>query len=163
MSDEKVERLTNKGIVSALAALTGQFGKEEPDMKVLSESLTILVGGALIDLRTIANAVEKLSNFKLERVGDIVLGTTEHIEGLDLTPEEIETIEALRRGDIRTVSTSDPDARERRAIQLYRNHVARERERGVTLDLVPWAQMPENHKNLWRHEAELDPSNTVET
>jgi len=86
-----------------------------------------------------------------------VLGSAEQTEGLNLTPEEIETIEALRAGDIRVVLHSQPDERERRAIQLYRDHVARERERGVKLDMTPWAQMPESAKNLWRREAEIDP------
>lgn len=120
-------------------------------------ALTVLVGGALIDLRIIANAVEKLSNFKLERVGDVVLGSAEQTEGLDLTVGEAQIIEQLRAGDIRVVS------RERRAIQLYRDHVARERERGIKMEMVPWAQVPAPTKTLWRQEAELDTGKGVKT
>lgn len=124
--------------------------------------LTRLLELTLIDINRIANAVEKLSNFELTKVGEVVFGTTEHTEGLDLTPEEIETIKALRAGDARVQLVSEPDERERRAMQLMRNHVAAERERGIEITATPWAQLPETIKNHWRREAEINPGNRSE-
>lgn len=79
---------------------------ESDDEKAAMRHAIILLGGAAINLETIANAVEKLSNFNLTRIGDVVFGSTEQTTGLDLTPEETETIEALRRGDIMVVPCS---------------------------------------------------------
>jgi len=114
------------------------------------QGLTILVGGALCDLRRIAAAVEKLSNFNLTRVGDVVFGSTEQTTGLDLTPEEAETIEALRRGDIVVlpsgkdgVSINDADHLERCAMEYYRDNS------GATL---PWGQLLESDREHWREQ-----------
>lgn len=148
-----------------ITGLAGAVGRQ--DEGAISEALGSLAMVAFMDLRRIANGVEKLSNFKLERIGDLAfvgdgVGMAAYA-GASLTEEEWKTIEALRTGDIRVVLNSQPDERERRAIQLYRDHVARERERGVKLDMIPWAQLPEPAKNLWRQEAELDPGKGVET
>lgn len=75
-----------------------------PDTETIAHSLQVLVGGALIDLNRIADAVEKLTTFNLQRVGELVVANfgDELTEGVNtvLSPEERDTIEALRRGDI---------------------------------------------------------------
>src|SRR5688572_12232198 len=164
MSDETKLDTTIK---EALTGLMGEISKPDnkggPDEKAIGGYLTILVGGVLIDLRTIANAVEKLSNFELTKVGDIVLGGSPHHD-TELTAEELETIEALRRGDIVVVNKThdtpltpahDADERERRAMELYRDSgqaVYVREEPGGPSRAQTWAELSEVERIKWRQQ-----------
>jgi len=88
-------------IDSALATLANAVASgENANPHEIMGPVTILLGGALIDLNRIANAVEKLSRFEITKVGEVLMGSSD-----GLTVEERQTIEALRRGDIQVVST----------------------------------------------------------
>jgi len=81
------------------------------DPKETLGPLVVLVGGALINLERIADAVEKLAKFEYIQIGEIAYGGDpvnnpfgEQAKAYgSLTADEVETIEALRRGDITVV------------------------------------------------------------
>lgn len=58
--------------------------------------LTVLVGSVILDLKRVADAVEKLAKSNPDPTAPVSLR--------DLSPEERETIEALRKGDIKVVA-----------------------------------------------------------
>lgn len=91
-------------IDEALGIIAPLLQESEPG-KGAAEAVVVLVGGALLDLARIADAVAKLSEFELTKIGELL-----HIGGPDITDEERETIEALRRGDVRVVTVvRDPN------------------------------------------------------
>lgn len=66
--------------------------------------LTVLIGGALADLRVIANAVEKLTKFEITKVGEILqAGVPEGAHEIGLTMAEYQTVMALRAGEVQVV------------------------------------------------------------
>jgi hypothetical protein len=134
MSNEtKPTRLTEGGIVAAIDDVMKSIGKE--DAATAIAAVGILVGGALIDLRTIANAVEKLAN------ANPFINSTE-MEAL--SPAERETIEALRRGDIVVVNNANTiDAFERQVMQHYRDNS------GATM---AWAELTPSDRQYWREQ-----------
>lgn len=154
MSD--VEKLTEGGIVKAVGDIINEMAETEPNKREIATALHLLVGGALIDLRTIANAVAKLSTFEIDKVGEML-----HV-GPNFTAEEVETIEALRRGDIVTVASSGTQANqaaeqrladeiERRAMQLYRDECATVRL--PSGDVHPtWPELPNHTREFYRNE-----------
>lgn len=77
--------------------------KSDDENRAFTEVM-VLVGGALIDLRRIADAVSKLSTFEVTKIGELL-----HI-GPDFTPEQVELLRALERGDIKVVPViKDPN------------------------------------------------------
>lgn len=89
------------------------------------QGLTVLVGGALCDLRRIAAAVEKLAT-----------------DGPALTAEEAKTVAALRRGDIQVVKAPSS---EEGVIAYFKDHALH----GKT-GQVAWSDLSELERNEWR-------------
>jgi hypothetical protein len=166
------EKRTEEGIKNSIDALVGAVMRK--DEEGAATASIILLGGVLLDLRNIANAVEKLSNFELTKIGEIVLGSSnpraefgrDEMVDMALTADEAETIEALRRGDIVVVNNDDngtlaPDAneadyRERVSMQFYRDSGQAkyvQMEPGGPSRPVTWAELSEVERIEWRRKA----------
>lgn len=118
-----VEKLTEEGIIAAVTELVTEMGKKPthigagngPDEAKIVQTVTLLAAGVLIDLRTVANAVAKLSTFEIDKVGDILR------VGPVFTAEEAETIEALRSGKLEVIDGEELDILREDAAH-YRKH-----------------------------------------
>lgn len=116
---------------------------EHGNEKEIGHAVIVLLGGALLDLRIIATAVAKLSTFEVDKIGEIL-----HV-GPKFTAEEVETIEALRRGDIVVSLVPEQnlaDEIERRAMQAYRTDA----ENDQTAEWVTWSNATDNTKEVYR-------------
>jgi len=90
----------NTGMEQLLDAVLGD--REHEAMR----TAVVLVGGMMIDLARIADAVEKLATYEGDTALDEASGARVTLMGL--TTEEADTIEALRRGDIVVTAPDQP-------------------------------------------------------
>lgn len=146
MSEPKVERLTEAGIVAGVSDLVNAIVHGTD--KEAGATATMLLGSALINLDRIAAASERQA-VALEKLTAGTFAMPNSIEfpvNMALTAEEVETIEALRRGDAIVVVPGPPktDPDEDANVQRYYQENS-----GAT---VPWAKLAGHDRAYWRGE-----------